>query len=277
MNIITPTNKDTYAVLGNPIAHSKSPQIHALFAKNTRQAIEYHPILVPLDNFKSTIHTLIDLGYKGVNITVPFKHEAAKLCDIKSYKAYMAGAVNTMTFIDGKIHGDNTDGDGLLKDIQINHDHPIKNKRVLILGAGGAAEGVFQTLLNENPAILTIANRTPEKAKHIVEKFSHHSMVCHGCGFEDLAHQTFDIIINATSTGLSNEALPIPDSVFAENCLAYDMVYATETRFMQQARQCGATVSDGLGMLVEQAALAFNIWRKVTPETKTVMQTLRKA
>lgn len=276
MNLIKPTDKDTYAVIGNPIDHSKSPEIHALFAENTNQPIEYHATLAPLDGFENTIKDMIALGYKGVNITVPFKHEAAKLCDVKSYKAYMAGAVNTMTFIDGKIHGDNTDGDGILKDIQSNLGFPVNHKRVLILGAGGAGEGVFQTILNEHPAMLTIANRTPEKAKNIVEKFSHHSMVCHACGYEDLDHQSFDIIINATSTGLSDTALPIPDSVFAEGSLAYDMVYAKETLFMQQARAAGATVADGLGMLVEQAALAFKIWRKVEPDTQAVMQTLRK-
>lgn len=276
MQFIQPTDKDTYAVIGNPIAHSKSPQIHALFSQSTSQAIEYHPILAPLDGFENTIKDLMGVGYKGVNITVPFKHEAAKLCDVKSYKSYMAGAVNTLTFKDGKIHGDNTDGDGLLTDIQQNLGFPVDRKRVLILGAGGAGEGVFQTILNESPSILTIANRTPEKAKNIVEKFSHHSMVCHACGYEDLAHQSFDIIINATSTGLSNTALPIPDSIFADGCLAYDMVYATETLFMQQAKANGATVSDGLGMLVEQAALAFKIWRGIMPETKSVMASLRQ-
>jgi len=130
-------------------------------------------------------------------------------------------------------------------------------------------------MLDANPSILTIANRTPEKAQNIVDKFSHHTMKCHGCGYDALEHQAFDIVINATSTGLSNAVLPIPDSIFSDHCLAYDMVYATDTKFMQQARTNGATVADGLGMLVEQAALSFQIWRNILPETQTVMQALR--
>lgn len=274
-NIASPTNNDTYAVIGNPIAHSKSPSIHAMFAKSTNQAIEYYPVLAPLDQFESTVRELISLGYKGANVTVPFKHAAANMCDIKSPNAFMAGAVNTMVFVDGKIHGYNTDGDGLVNDIESNLNTPIKNKRVLILGAGGAAEGVFESILNQDPSILSIANRSPEKAQKIVEKFSHHSIACQACDFEALSHQTFDIVINATSAGLNNASLPISGNIFAQDCLAYDMVYGVDTPFMQQAKANGAIVADGLGMLVEQAAQAFNIWRNTMPLTKPVMQALR--
>lgn len=268
-------NIDRYAVVGNPIEHSKSPMIHLAFAKQTGQHIAYERVLAPLDGFNKTIADLIAKGFKGANVTVPFKFDAFNVCNTRSPQALMAGAVNTMIFSDGQISGHNTDGDGLVADIRQNLGREIRNQRVLLLGAGGAAEGVFEPLLNEAPAILTIANRSLEKAECIVNKFGHHKTQSLACTFNDLQHQQFDIIINATSTGLTDTALPIPDSIFANNALAYDMMYGRETPFMKQAKTQHAQLADGLGMLVEQAALAFYLWRKVKPETKSVIDGLR--
>ena len=266
---------DKYAVIGNPIAHSKSPIIHEAFAKQTGQEICYERILAPLDSFNKTVAELVANGYKGANVTVPFKFEAYSLCQVRSPQALMAGAVNTMIFDGTQISGYNTDGDGLVTDIQQNLGRTIKNQRVLLLGAGGAAEGVFEPILNESPTILTIANRTIEKAALIVNKFVHHKTQSLACTFEDLQHQQFDIIINATSTGLTDTALPIPNHIFANDALAYDMMYGRETPFLQQAKAQNAVVADGLGMLVEQAALAFYLWRHVKPQTQTVIAMLR--
>lgn len=272
---------DRYAVLGNPIAHSKSPQIHAAFAKQTNQDISYEAILAALDGFEAKVHELIKLGYKGINVTVPFKFEAFQLCDAMSERAQAAGAVNTLTFSAGKILGDNTDGVGLVNDIQSNLRHALEGSRILLLGAGGAAQGVFLPIISALPASITIANRTLAKAKWMVQNVATTHPVCPFAAitFEHLSllDQHFDIVINATSVGLTDTALPILDSVFAQNCLAYDMMYGRETPFMAQARVAGAQVSDGLGMLVEQAAEAFHIWRGVRPQTAPVIAQLRKA
>lgn len=275
------SNVDKYAVLGNPIAHSKSPIIHAEFAKQTNQNISYEAILTPIDGFTKTIEDLIKQGYKGVNVTVPFKSEAFRLVSAVAPEPNVldAGAVNTLLFTDDGIKKDNTDGVGLVSDIQINLGVSIANKRILLLGAGGAAEGVLHPLLEKHPDLLVIHNRTLEKALSLVKKVTEkdgirlHSLSA--CSLSDLENQQFDIIINATSTGLTDTALPIPDTIFAENCLAYDMMYGRETPFMVQARNAGATVADGLGMLVEQAAEAFYIWRNVRPNTQPVIQMLR--
>lgn len=263
---------DRYAVVGNPIAHSKSPFIHTEFAKQTQQNISYERVLAPLDGFEATIRGLMQQGFKGVNVTVPFKFEAYALCDHHTEQAKLAGAVNTLKFTEHGIWGNNTDGDGLIADITHNLNTPIKGKRVLLLGAGGAAEGVFQPLLAQHPAKLVVANRTLDKAEKMVSKSFDSAIKGVACTFEDLKNQQFDIVINATSAGLSDTALSIPSSVFAENCLAYDMMYGRETPFMAQARASGAQVADGLGMLVEQAAEAFSGWRGVRPETKSVME-----
>lgn len=263
---------DRYAVVGNPIAHSKSPLIHTEFAKQTHQNISYERVLAPLDGFEATIRDLMQQGFKGVNVTVPFKFEAYALCDYHTEQAKLAGAVNTIKFTEHGLWGNNTDGDGLIADITHNLNTLIKGKRVLLLGAGGAAEGVFQPLLVQKPAKLVVANRTLDKAENMVSKSLGKAIQGVACTYDDLKNQQFDIVINATSAGLSNMALPVPSSVFAKNCLAYDMMYGRETPFMQQARASGAQVADGLGMLVEQAAEAFNYWRGVRPETKSVMK-----
>lgn len=269
---------DLYAVIGHPIAHSKSPLIHEAFAKQTNQDMRYEPILAPLDGFEATVHDLIAKGYKGVNVTVPFKFEAFKFAKQPSKRAIFAGAANTLSFAD-EVRADNTDGAGLVRDIEGNLKVSIAAKSILLIGAGGAAEGVLQPLLEAKPKLLVIANRTLEKAQDMVKKVerqkSDSPTTLTGCTFADLQSQQFDIVINATSAGLTETALPISNSLFAQNCLAYDMMYGRETPFMQQARQNGAQVADGLGMLVEQAAEAFYIWRGVRPETRTVIQQIR--
>lgn len=275
---------DKYAVIGNPIAHSKSPQIHAAFAKQTNQNISYQAVLAPIDGFAATVKNLIAQGFKGANVTVPFKLEAFALCDNLSERAFAAGAVNTLTFAEGKINGDtlingdNTDGAGLVSDITKNLAHTLQSARVLLLGAGGAAQGVFLPLLNTQPTSITIANRNLEKAHFMIQKIAAQHTVCNITisNYENLQSE-FDVIINATSTGLSDTALPISDAIFAKNCLAYDMMYGRETPFMVQARANDAQVADGLGMLVEQAAEAFYIWRGVRPQTAPVIKLMRNS
>lgn len=265
---------DKYAVIGNPIGHSKSPIIHQAFAKQTGEDISYEAILAPLDGFKSTVRELIAHGYKGANVTVPFKFEAYQLCDSLSARVVSsgAGAVNTLVNTHGNLHGDNTDGIGLRNDIEKNLGFDITNKHVLILGAGGAAHGVLNSLLCASS--ITIANRTHEKALELVMGIKDCEV---NASTYDSLEKSYDLIINATSTGLTDTALPIPDSVFAPGCLAYDMMYGRETPFMKQAREAGAQVADGLGMLVEQAAEAFYIWRGVRPLTQPVIAQLRNA
>jgi shikimate dehydrogenase len=268
---------DKYAVIGNPIAHSKSPQIHAEFAKQTNQDMSYEPILAPLDGFEAKVRELIQLGYKGANVTVPFKFEAYNLCDYLDSTATSSGAcaVNTLTFKNGKIHGDNTDGVGLRNDIEQNLGFSIANKDVLILGAGGATEGILFSLLGARS--ITIANRTLENALRVASGlYSSNVYEAQVNKFEEL-NAPFDLIVNATSTGLSGEKLPLSDNIFNSNTLAYDMMYGRETAFMAQARAAGAQVSDGLGMLVEQAAQAFHLWRGVRPETAPVIEMLRNS
>ena len=266
---------DRYAVVGNPISHSKSPQIHAAFAEQTGQHISYEAILAPLDGFKDTLNRLIAEGYKGVNVTVPYKFEAFDSCNTLSTDAAFAGAANTLIFNHGAIAGDNTDGTGLVNDIKDNLGYALEGRRILLLGAGGAAQGVLMPLLKNNPASILIANRTAEKAMQMAAKANDARVTA--CDFSTLGASAFNVVINATSTGLSDTSLPIANSIFAPNCLAYDMMYGRETPFMAQARAAGATVADGLGMLVEQAAEAFYIWRGVRPETAPVINMLRSA
>ncbi len=269
---------DKYAVVGNPISHSRSPQIHAEFAKQTNQDMTYEAILAPLDGFEKTVKGLIAQGFKGANVTVPFKFEAFELCNELSERAQVAGAVNTLTFKAGQIHGDNTDGTGLIADIQGNLEHALEGAWILLVGAGGAAQGVLLPLLNAKPASVIITNRSLDKAQNMIDnmaaKFAHNKLSA--SSFEALS-APFEVIINATSTGLTDTALPIPNIVFAKNSLAYDMMYGRETPFMAQARINGAKVADGLGMLVEQAAEAFYIWRGSRPQTAPVISQLRKA
>lgn len=268
---------DRYVVIGNPVAHSKSPAIHALFAGQTGQAIDYQTCAAPLDGFAATVERLRAEGYKGANVTVPFKLEAFALATQLSPRALAAGAVNTLSFDGKKILGDNTDGIGLVADIVQNAGQAICGKRVLLLGAGGAARGALLPLLEQAPAELWIANRTPERAQQLVLMLGNTRVPCHACTFEQAPGQ-FDLIVNATSASLHDSALPLPASVFGPDTLAYDMMYgAAPTPFLRDAAAHGARCRDGLGMLVEQAAAAFFLWRGVRPSTSTVLATLRAA
>lgn len=268
---------DRYAVMGNPISHSKSPLIHTQFAEQTGQSIEYTAIHVDLGGFEQAVGNFRASGGKGLNITVPFKEEAWALATQLSDRAQLAGAVNTLKFTDNIIIGDNTDGLGLVTDLTTNHLCDLKAKRILLLGAGGAARGVLAPLLAQQPAVIVIANRTPDRAVSLAEIFSKHGDIS-GCGFPALQGQKFDIVINATAASLHGEVPPLPDDVLSDNAVCYDMMYGAEpTAFMQWASQHGAgKVMDGLGMLVEQAAESFYIWRGVRPETQPVIQAIRE-
>jgi shikimate dehydrogenase len=270
---------DRYAVIGNPIAHSKSPFIHAAFAAQTGQDIQYERVLAPLYGFAMTVAAMHDTGFKGANVTVPFKLEAFNLASRVTERASDAGAVNTLLFSGHDIIGDNTDGVGLVRDVQNNLLVPIAGKRVLLIGAGGAAEGVLHPLLEQQPRLLVIANRTLDKALSMVKKVEEQGdfrfVSVNAYAFEDLQGQAFDIVINATSAGLTDSRLPLPPDIFAPGALAYDMMYGCDTPFMQFARRHGASVADGLGMLVEQAAESFYLWRGVRPQTSPVIASFR--
>ena len=271
---------DRYAVIGNPIAHSKSPLIHRMFAQQTGQDIEYEAVPAPLDGFAATIERLRKEGYKGCNITVPFKLEAWKLSGEHTSRAIDAEAANTLTFKDTGIFIDNTDGAGLVQDIERNLGVRLEGKRILLIGAGGAAYGVLHPLLEASRTSLVIYNRTLEKATSLKKTVEQHANFRHfsvkAIAFGELGKEQFDAVINATSAGLTDSEIPLPETIFAPGALAYDMMYGRETPFMKFAREHGAAVvSDGLGMLVEQAAEAFYIWRGVRPATAPVIAALR--
>jgi len=268
---------DSYLVLGNPIAHSKSPLIHRAFAEQSQQDIDYDKRLVPLDSFAECIRQLQSEGIKGANVTVPFKEAAFQIVDELSNAAQLAGAVNTLSFQDdGRIAGDNTDGIGLLRDLTKNHKLSIKGKRILILGAGGAVRGILKPLIEQRPSQVMIVNRTLSKAEELVTLFAGLFDLSSG-SFESLVGRKFDLMINATSLGLQGKVAPVPDGVFADNAVAYDLMYGDGSKaFQQWAGQQGAKQAyDGLGMLVQQAAASFSIWRGVQPETQAVIDYLR--
>ena len=266
---------DRYCVIGNPIAHSKSPDIHALYAAQTGQSLVYERCLAPLDGFADTVRALVAQGYKGANVTVPFKLDAAAIATRLTERARAAGAVNTLSFADGAIVGDNTDGAGLVNDITRNAGVSIAGKRVLLLGAGGAARGAILPLLEQGPLELAIANRTRATADALVAQFG--APMLRACGFGDIV-QPYDIVINATSASLAGDLPPIPSETFCQETLALDMMYGKQpTVFMQFAGSHGAQVRDGLGMLVEQAAEAFTVWRGVRPATPEVLEQLRQS
>lgn len=269
---------DRYAVVGNPVGHSLSPRIHSSFAEQTGQALSYEAIEIPIDGFVVGIRDLQNQGYRGLNVTVPFKREAWELCDALSARAEQAGAVNTLSLdTDGGISGDNTDGLGLTRDLVNNLEVEIGGRSVLVLGAGGAVRGVLEPLLEQAPSSLTIANRTPEKAASLAQDFASRGNIS-ALAFESLDGRDFDLIINGTAAGLGNEVPAIPDSVISGASVCYDMMYNIEkaTAFVDWAKSRGAAGAfDGLGMLVEQAAAAFEIWRGVKADSRSVISALR--
>jgi shikimate dehydrogenase len=268
---------DHYAVMGNPIAHSKSPRIHTLFAEQTGQDLEYSAILVEPGHFVEAVAAFHARGGRGLNITVPFKQDAWTLASRRSERAERAGAVNTLVLEESGEHfGDNTDGAGLVRDLLHNHGSGIEGRRLLLVGAGGAARGVLEPLLDERPALLVIANRTPGKAVDLARRFCELGRV-EGGGFDALEGQTFDLVINATAAGLSGTVPDLPASVVGAGTWCYDMMYADEpTAFVRWSTARGAARAlDGLGMLVEQAAESFCLWRGVRPDTAPVIAALR--
>ena len=285
---------DRYAVVGNPVAHSRSPSIHARFARQTGQDIEYGLLLAPLDGFVEAVERFRDAGGRGLNVTLPFKLEAFAWAARRSPRAQAAGAVNTLRFDADGAFGDNTDGAGLVRDIEARLGLPLAGRSVLVLGAGGATRGVLGPLLEAGAARVTIANRTAARAVALVDQFVMSAPAqataagappgpgaplrerLRGCGFDGIGGG-FDLVVNATSAGLAGERLPVDDAVLAGAVLAYDMFYsARETAFVAQSLAAGCPrACDGLGMLVEQAAESFLVWRGVRPLTAPVYEALR--
>jgi shikimate dehydrogenase len=269
---------DRYAVIGNPIAHSKSPVIHAAFALQTGQDLTYERILGPVDGFKVAVGTFRAEGGRGLSVTLPFKLEACAYATDLSDRAQAAGAVNTLKFEGADTFGDNTDGAGLVRDVQGNLGVTLRGKRVLIAGAGGAAQGLVVPMFASGVAELVVANRTQSKAETLAVRFAARGPV-RASSFEALVAQRFDVVINATAASIGGECPPLPAEIFEDCSLAYELMYGRGTTpFMQQALAAGAgRVADGLGMLVEQAAEAFELWRGVRPDTAPVLVLLRQA
>lgn len=265
---------DRYVVAGNPVEHSLSPDIHALFAAQTQQDMHYGRLLAPIGGFEEAVLQFVAQGGKGMNVTVPFKLDAFRLATVLTPRAQAAGAVNTLMFEKGAVFGDNTDGAGLMTDIVVNAGCAIADARILLLGAGGAARGVILPLLSQNPAQLVVVNRNMDKARELSASFSATGKV-EVSSFDALDGQ-FDIVINATSAGLSGSMPAVPAGIFARHSLALDMVYSTSlTPFLCFAKEQGARVRDGFGMLVEQAAESFFVWRGVRPDTGPIFSALR--
>jgi shikimate dehydrogenase len=264
---------DRYAVIGNPVTHSRSPWIHAEFARATGQEIEYVAIEAPREEFVRTAEAFRAAGGRGANVTLPFKGEAFRYCAETSERARAAQAVNTLLFDGPRVRGDNTDGVGLVRDLTANLGRRIAGARVLLMGAGGAAQGVLAPLREAGAAVLTIANRAVARAEQLAKRFPG----TNASSYEALAGQAFDLVINSTSAGLAGEMPPLPPGLFLPGALAYDMVYGRDTPFLAFARAAGAEARDGLGMLVEQAAESFFLWRGLRPETGVVLERLRRA
>ncbi|MFO1320683.1 MAG: shikimate dehydrogenase [Burkholderiales bacterium] len=267
---------DRYAVIGNPIAHSQSPRIHAAFAAQTGQDLVYERLLGPEGRFVETVEVFRADGGRGLNVTLPFKLDAFAYAQEHSARARAAGAVNTLKFDGDRVYGDNTDGVGLTRDLEANLGVTLYGRRILVLGAGGATQGVLLPLLERHPAALVIANRTVEKAERLARDFGQHGPAA-ASSFEGLAGGRFDVVIDATSAAVGGEGVALPADLYAEGAVAYEMMYGKgETAFARHARACGVTrVADGLGMLVEQAAESFLLWRGVRPETAAVLTALR--
>jgi shikimate dehydrogenase len=266
---------DRYVVIGNPVSHSLSPAIHASFAKAEGEAIDYRALLVPLGEFAGHARRFFDAGGRGANVTLPFKVDAFDFADEKSERAQLAGAANVLSQREGRIEADNTDGAGLVVDLTANLRVQLRGRRVLMLGAGGAARGVIAPLLELRPACLVIANRTSGRAREIAQRFAALGPV-EAAGLDEIPRQPYDLVINATSTSTRGESLALPAHVLGAGTLAYDMAYGLSARaFLDQARRFGARACDGLGMLVEQAAESYLLWRGRRPATRPVLEELR--
>lgn len=268
---------DRYAVFGNPVSHSLSPRIHALFAAQTGRTLSYEARLVPVDRFAEALGSFVAEGGSGANVTLPFKLEARALATRLSDRAILADAVNCLDFRDNGIAGDNTDGAGLVRDLVQNCGRRVAGASVLMLGAGGAARGAIAPLLALGPRELVIANRGPARAVELAAKFAAFGPIS-AAGLFEVASRSFDLVINSTSAGLHGTLPPVTAANFAPGALAYDMVYGKAAGdFLAFARHSGAQASDGLGMLVEQAAESFLVWHGVRPETRAVIDRLRLA
>ena len=276
---MTTATRDLYCVMGHPVAHSRSPWIHQRFAALTDQALNYERQLVPLDGFAQAVQHFAQAGGRGCNVTVPFKHEAAQCADSCSPRVHLAGAANTLVLAQGRIHADNTDGLGLVADITRNAGVPLAGRDVLLVGAGGAGAGVLGPLLEQGPRSLVVANRTLARAQALVQSHSELAALQKtkllALDLQGLEHD-FDLIINATASSLEGAGVPVPAHVLRPGCLAYDMMYGPAAQgFLHWATQHGAQARDGLGMLVEQAAEAFALWRGVRPPAAQVLAELR--
>ena len=273
-------SKDHYFVLGNPVEHSRSPWIHARFAELTGQDLHYERRLVPLDGFEAALVDRADEGCRGCNVTVPFKFEAARLAQHRSARVELAGAANVLSFRSDGLHADNSDGLGLVSDLQRNAGRPLEGQDLLLIGAGGAAAGVLAPLLQARPARLTVVNRSPARAEELVAR--HQALAADGGTLlqalpRDRLDQTFDVVINATASSLGGGEVPVSARVLRPGCLALDMMYGPAAQgFLSWAAKHGAEGRDGLGMLVEQAAEAFEIWRGVRPPSAQVLAELRQ-
>lgn len=266
---------DRYGLVGHPVEHSRSPLIHTVFARQTRQRLTYELIDAAPEEFETAVRGFGAAGGKGLNVTVPHKEAACALCDESSEAATAAGAVNTISIVGGKLRGDNTDGVGFIRDVTVNHRQALAGKRVVVLGAGGAARGIIGPLLAANPASVAIANRTAERAEELVARFGAAMLAAQT--FATIAEQPpFDVVINATSAGLKGESPPFPASLVGPQSFCYDLVYgSSDTPFVVWAKHHGAArAAQGWGMLVEQAAEAFAIWRGVRPDTKPLLKQL---
>jgi shikimate dehydrogenase len=264
---------DRYAVVGHPIAHSKSPEIHRMFAQQTRQLMTYEKLEAPLDGFEEFALGLREAGYRGLNVTIPFKLDAAKLADRLLPRARLAGAVNTLKFERDAITGDNTDGIGFVRDVTQRLKFHIEDSAILVLGAGGGVRGLIGSLLEEKPKWIAVANRTHDRAQELADEFGVLAVA-----FDEVPAEHFDLVINGTATSMSHATPPIDAETFDDCTLAYDLLYSPRpTPFMELASRGGARkVSDGLGMLVEQAAESFHLWRGVRPDTASVFKELRR-
>ncbi|EKO3655906.1 shikimate dehydrogenase [Vibrio metschnikovii] len=267
---------DRYAVFGNPIGHSKSPFIHGLFARQTNQSMNYTAQMAAIDGFEQAINEFFVHGGKGCNVTVPFKEQAFQLADRLTERAQLAGAVNTLKKLDdGEVLGDNTDGEGLVQDL-LQHQVPLTGAKILLIGAGGAARGVIKPLLDQQPELIVITNRTLSKAEGLAQQFSVYGAVI--AQPMSQRYTPFDLVINSTSASLDGERPQVSETIFSPRSIAYDMMYSKQpTAFNQWAKEQGChSVYDGLGMLVAQAAESFMLWRGLRPGTKQVLRELRK-